>query len=62
MAGNGFDRRLANRILLIVFLFSGVTNLWLWHVGHANFVAAILGSGLLVGAAVLAWRVYREWA
>jgi hypothetical protein len=58
LANSSFDRRLANKILLLLFLFSGVTNLWLWYVGHANIVAAVLGSGLLVGSAVLAWQVY----
>jgi hypothetical protein len=62
MASNSFDRRLANKILVILFLFAGVTNLWLWYVGHANFVAAALGSSLLVGSAVLAWHVYRKKA
>ena len=53
---------MANKILLILFLFSGVTNLWLWYVGHANVVAAVLGSGLLVGSAVVAWNLYRKRA
>lgn len=62
MASNGYDRQLANKILLVLFLFSGVTNLWLWSVGHANFVAAVLGGGFLVGSAVLAWHMYRKRA
>lgn len=62
MFNNGFDRMLASQILLVLFLFSGVTNLWLWYVGSANFVAAALGGGLLVGATLIAWRMYKEKA
>jgi hypothetical protein len=47
---------------MVLFLFFGVTNLWLWYVGHANIVAAVAGSAFLVGTAVLAWLTYRKKA
>lgn len=52
-----FDRKLANKIQMVLFLFFGVTNLWLWYVGHANIIAAIAGVAFLAGSIMLAWQI-----
>lgn len=55
---NRISRPLANRILMLLFLFFGITDLWLWYVGHANVYAAYAGVAFLGGAALLAWQLF----
>lgn len=57
-AMNDADRGLARRIQIALYLILGVGDLWLWYVGHANMVAAILGVGFTLAGLVLAWRAY----
>ena len=60
MKKSNYDRELANKIAISLFSFMGVVNLWLWFVGHANFVAAIGGAAFLCGAAYFTWHLYRK--
>lgn len=56
------ERRLAKKIQAILFVFLGGGNLWLWYVGHANVVAAVLGIGILASGVALAWHTYGKRA
>jgi len=56
------NRRLADRIQIILFLFFGVTDLWLWYVGYANDFAAVAGIAFLAGVIVLSRHVFRKSA
>jgi len=51
----GWNRRVASRILLALFLFFGVVELALWQSGNANDFALVLGVAYLFGVIVVAW-------
>lgn len=58
MTEKPYQRPGANRIRIVLFL--GMINQWLWYIGHANLVAAVLGGGFLAVSVVLAWQMYRN--
>ena len=57
-----YDRALAMKIQIILLLVLGGGNLWLWYVGHAIVVAAVLGIGFFIRGVALAWHAYGERA
>ena len=56
----GVNRSLANKILVLVFLVSGVVELSLWYSGHANNWAAFLGVAYLCGVVIFVVREARQ--